>query len=435
MNIDKNAVKKQRERRFFLFLPMVILPFIIFLCWKMGAGQPLPSGKISQQSGLLTELPGAKLLVGDSRRSKLELYALAKRDSLKLQELMRSDPYHTSLLDTTDATDDAFSPELQGQDFAPSPASQTELTTSKIYEKLGLLQQQIDLPQQATWPAPTVTELSGLGAAEPAGEQSKEDPMMEHILSQNFRADSTEDREINQLNGMLDKVLDIQYPERMAGRRSSHEDSISEGSLTIRAAVGASGISSLEARQRSGQENRQEGFFSPGDSLLDQQHDLLDGSVPAVVDGQQELSNGAILKLRLQQPVEISRFKIPRGHPVFGRAELQGDRMEVKVKNVLLGQRLLPVDLIVYDLNGIRGIYVPGSMSSESLRESSDRALQELSVGSLDQTLEARAARLGVQATKNLFSKKTKLLKVTLTSGYRVLLVDQKQQQAASMLK
>ena len=83
---------------------------------------------------------------------------------------------------------------------------------------------------------------------------------------------------------------------------------------------------------------------------------------------------------------------------------------------------ILPVDLTVYDLDGMSGIFVPGAISRDVAKQSSNDAVQSLGMTSFDQTVGAQAAGAGIQAAKTLIGKKVRLIKVTVMSGYRVLL-------------
>jgi hypothetical protein len=47
----------------------------------------------------------------------------------------------------------------------------------------------------------------------------------------------------------------------------------------------------------------------------------------------------------------------------------------------------------------------------------------------MDQSISAQAASAGLQAAKGLFSKKMKLIRVTVKAGYKILLKDQKDNQ------
>ena len=78
------------------------------------------------------------------------------------------------------------------------------------------------------------------------------------------------------------------------------------------------------------------------------------------------------------------------------------------------------------DLDGIAGIYIPGAITRDVAKQSTDQAIQSIRLASLDPSVGAQAASAGIQAAKSLIGRKVKLVKVTVKAGYRVLLRDNK---------
>jgi len=90
---------------------------------------------------------------------------------------------------------------------------------------------------------------------------------------------------------------------------------------------------------------------------------------------------------------------------------------------------LFPVALSAYDLDGMEGLYIPGAIARDAAKQSSNQAIQSMQFMTMDQSLSAQAAAAGVEAAKGLFSKKVKLIKVTVKAGYQVLLKDKNARQ------
>jgi len=97
---------------------------------------------------------------------------------------------------------------------------------------------------------------------------------------------------------------------------------------------------------------------------------------------------------------------------------------------VRFGNSLFPVELSVYDMDGLDGIYIPGAITRDVAKQSADRSMQTIGLTSLDPSWGAQAASAGIEAAKTLFSRKVKLIKVTVKAGYQVLLRDEKQKQS-----
>jgi hypothetical protein len=76
----------------------------------------------------------------------------------------------------------------------------------------------------------------------------------------------------------------------------------------------------------------------------------------------------------------------------------------------------------VYDLDGLEGVHIPGSITRDAVKGSAEQSLQSIGLLSLDPSLKAQVTAAGIQAAKGLLSKKVKQVKVALKSGYQVLL-------------
>ena len=119
---------------------------------------------------------------------------------------------------------------------------------------------------------------------------------------------------------------------------------------------------------------------------------------------------------------------MPKESFVYGTVSLNGERLRVTITSIRCQDVLLPVQLEVYDLDGLPGIYIPGAMTRDVAKSSVDNAAQMLEVTSLDPSLKAQAASAGLSAVKSLLSKKAKLVKVTIKACYKVLLKDKQEQ-------
>jgi len=120
---------------------------------------------------------------------------------------------------------------------------------------------------------------------------------------------------------------------------------------------------------------------------------------------------------------------IPKDNFLFGEATLSGERLGIKIGSIRYQNSLFPVELSVYDLDGMLGIYIPGAITRDVAKQSADRTIQGIGLTTLDPSLGAQAASAGIEAARDMISKKVKLIKVTVKAGYQVLLRDEKQKQ------
>ncbi|MEO6730039.1 MAG: conjugative transposon protein TraM [Ferruginibacter sp.] len=103
--------------------------------------------------------------------------------------------------------------------------------------------------------------------------------------------------------------------------------------------------------------------------------------------------------------------------------------MLLKQSIVRNNNSLFPVKLEVFDMDGLPGIYIPGAISRDVAKQSTDNSLQLLELTSMDPSFKAQAAATGINAAKSLLSKKVKQVKVLVKAGYKVLLRDKSIQQ------
>jgi conjugative transposon TraM protein len=260
------------------------------------------------------------------------------------------------------------------------------------------------------------TQADRVEGADPefAGQVDRLESMMQMMNNANG-----EDPEMKQLDGTLDKILDIQHPSRV--KEQIKEKSLQHKELVFTVSTEPTEVNvSLLDTMKIGQEGTT-GFFGLNDrtvSLPD------NNAIEAVVHENQILVNGAVIKFRLLNDVFINGSLIPKGNFVFGTATLHDERLEAAIKFVRCHQSLFPVKLEVYDMDGMPGIYIPGAITRDVAKQSADNSLQLMELGSADPSFKAQAAAAGISTAKSLLSKKIKLIKVNLKAGYKVLLKD-----------
>jgi conjugative transposon TraM protein len=140
------------------------------------------------------------------------------------------------------------------------------------------------------------------------------------------------------------------------------------------------------------------------------------------------LSNGKELQLRLQEPMRAGSILIPAGTVLTGSAKIGGERLQITITSIQYADNVIPVEMEVYDMDGMQGIFVPNSDEVTAMKEIA--ANMGTSMGSsitiTDDAGSQLAADLGrslIQGASQFFSKKMREVKVTLKAGYKVLLL------------
>jgi hypothetical protein len=80
--------------------------------------------------------------------------------------------------------------------------------------------------------------------------------------------------------------------------------------------------------------------------------------------------------------------------------------------------------MTVHDVDGLEGIHIPGAISRDAAKQGMDQGIRDLGLYNMNASLGAQAASAGIQTVKSIVGGKVKLVKVTVHSGYKVLLTD-----------
>lgn len=153
--------------------------------------------------------------------------------------------------------------------------------------------------------------------------------------------------------------------------------------------------------------------------------------IAACVQGDQTVTDGQTVRLRLLEPMRVSGRTIPRNTPLVGTARLQGERLEIGIISLEHQGNIIPVELAVYDSDGQAGIFVPGSMETDAAKEIGANMGSSLG-SSINISTDAGAqlaSDLGkgvIQGVSQYISKRMRTVRVHLKSGYRVLLYQEK---------
>ncbi|WP_455162150.1 conjugative transposon protein TraM [Tannerella forsythia] len=140
------------------------------------------------------------------------------------------------------------------------------------------------------------------------------------------------------------------------------------------------------------------------------------------------LSNGKELQLRLLEPMRAGDILIPAHTILVGSAKLGGERLHITISSIQYADNVIPVELEVYDIDGVQGIFVPNSTEINAAKEIA--ANMGASTGSnitiggnVGSQLAADLGRNAMQGISQYISKKMREVKVTLKAGYKVLLL------------
>jgi conjugative transposon TraM protein len=403
--MKKEKLKDPRKRKMLLVLPLLVIPFLTMAFWAMGGGTTDLSPTQKQSAGLNLQLPNAQLK-DDKGENKLSYYEQAEKDSLKWKEGMENDPFFSSALnDSIPKNPFSYHPyPLQTGDYK-------DANEQKVYRKLEELNRHLENPDSYNRSNQNQnSQTSFENTSFDPGDVNRLEEMMKRTSTPN-----TKDPEVDQLNSMMDRILDIQHPERVKQRLSEKPAKDEKKVFSVMNNNNSYSISLLDTSKADDQSNAFYGAETTN-------HDSEQNAIEAVIHETQNLVDGSIVKMRLLDDVTVNGITIPRGNFVFGKASLEGERLHVDISSIRKDNSLLPVKLTVYDFDGMEGVHIPGAITRDVAKQSADNSLQNIGMNSIDPSFKVQATTAGINAAKSLLTKKTKLVKVTVKAGYKVLL-------------
>ena len=393
-----------RKRKFFVVLPFLMLPFMTLIFWALGGGKIEKTNAAVQEKGFNMSLPDA-YLKDEKSLNKMSYYDKATLDSDRLKEVMKNDPYYNGPIIVengsesynADTTFHKYKSNISKNGLITSPYTSSEYNDAneqKVYNKLDQLNHALNNPS-----------IPGTRTNETAPYNLKTNPSVNTAdvdrLAQMMQAANQSGEKKGQVFAVIAKDKnDFISLLKNSSSKKTEKDTI--GHLNI----------------------PPNSFYSLNNSTAPNE---TQNAIEAVIHETQILVNGSTVKLRLLNDVYIDGILIPKDNFLFGTAFLNGERLNIKIASIRFQNSLFPVDLSVYDIDAMDGIYIPGAITRDVAKQSADRAVQGIGIASVDPSLGAQAASAGIEAARTLISKQVKLTKVTVKAGYRILLKDQKQ--------
>lgn len=330
--------KKVRDKRkVLLIIPLVFLPLMALAFYALGGGRAasLDEGLVAR--GMKVEMPDASLKT-ETAVDKMGFYAG------EVQDTSRGDlggGLSTSLGFKADQ----------------------DVRALEIDAKLAALNKEINapvLPVNEIKPKAVNGSVNGM----------KDDVDRLELLMHSMQQDKGQDSEMQQMNDLLEKILEIQNPGKL------------QQSVVL------------------------ESKFS---------------AITAVVSGNQKVSQGGTVKLKLMDSVVIAGVMLPKGHLLFGSSRIVSQRLLLDIKNIRLGNQIIPVNLSVYSLDGMAGIDAPDAVFGNAVGMGAENAIGGIAVYGME-GISGQVAGAGIDAAKSLFAKKARVVKVKLKDNLPVLL-------------
>lgn len=198
----------------------------------------------------------------------------------------------------------------------------------------------------------------------------------------------------------------------------------------------ATPITSLTGRDRS---SRNAFFGLYTEDARKAQQRLLDeeiGTIRAMVYGDQEINTmGSRIKIRLLEPLYVRGILIPANTLLYGMGQFAGQRINLLIRSIQYQNRLFPVNIQIFDMDGMAGLYVPNMTNLDLAKQTAAQVAQSGGGGGLGggvflngsaQAVAASAALQAgqqvVQGVKQGVARKAQIQRAYLKNNYFVLL-------------
>ena len=109
--------------------------------------------------------------------------------------------------------------------------------------------------------------------------------------------------------------------------------------------------------------------------------DLRFETIPAEIHDNQTVQNGSIVKIRLLKDMNIKGITIPKDQFLTGVCSLNNSRLLIQITSIGIDNKIIPAQILVYDLDYQAGIYIPLSPTNEAQRAALQNATQTSLMG------------------------------------------------------
>lgn len=156
-------------------------------------------------------------------------------------------------------------------------------------------------------------------------------------------------------------------------------------------------------------------------------------NVEGLIDEKIKVYRGSRVRIKLASKIVVDGVEIPKHEYIYGIVKnFKAQRIEISVKNILVNNVIYDVDLDVFDLDGMKGLYVPSSKFKEFTQqlgsEGSKTTEASLMGQNENQTAVQEMVNTVVQTTTKTVSKLIRKNKAVLKYNTKVYLINNKKQ-------
>ena len=378
-----------------LFLPLVLIPFIVLIFYILGGGTK--KEKEEEQQKQQQTAKGANYALPDADKS-VAIYDKMDNYSSK-KEVTTSHDYNIggesdSIAEEENPEEETLSEEhlLSGKrnlyKIDPVPAMEQEPSVdllAHIRQKEQTVREDLENSQSKSGANQTVQQTEAVKEA--TGKKASPELPVTGIEE-------------------LDKVF------RQNNKLAKQNDSLS---TRLKESTAKNEKLEAEKNKRSTLEKSGKSGFKPKDTAVP--------VIEAEVYETTTVLTGNRVKLRLLEEAWLNGVKIPANTFLYGTCEVSNERLQIEVQQIPVGEKFVPVAITVCDLDGLPGLYVPDNASRKVAKEVGSSANTSSMFGVSNNPL----TYMGMQAadkTAQSLLKIIRIKKVTIKKNTLVYLIN-----------
>ena len=150
--------------------------------------------------------------------------------------------------------------------------------------------------------------------------------------------------------------------------------------------------------------------------------------IKAVIDENNKGFLGSRIRFRLLEDIFVGNRKIEKGSILYGQISgFSMQRVDLKIVSVFTKGEILPVNLSIYDIDGMKGLYVPESVFRDMIREMGSNSVQGTQMDMGGQGFFTSIGSKLFTSTSKSIANLIKTNKAKLKYNSYVFLIDEKQ--------
>ncbi|WP_159517952.1 conjugative transposon protein TraM [Sunxiuqinia indica] len=332
-----------------LFLPLVLIPFIVLLFYILGGGKN-PTGK-SQNRESQDTIRGANFNLPEADRS---IEIIDKTDAAVSQdEITLSHDYNIlgegeeSKSDTAELGPTlAETSEEEMANSEPSGISPESNTTDPIQLLKHIQQRQKQIRGEL--------ETGKAVKSEPHSKalNAEQNRKTEQVLKATSREKQPEP------NIPVTGIEELDRVFRQNASLSKQNDSLSNQLIQAQSIL-----------QKQEEERNKKAVLEKAGQSVFKPKEQTASILKAEVYETATVLTGNRVKLRLLEDGWLGSEKIPKGTFLYGTCEVANERLKISIRQVQVVDNFIPVEITVYDLDGLVGLYVPDNAARKVAKE------------------------------------------------------------------